>query len=772
VNLRSTILDRYVIREVLPPFGLGVLVFTFIMLLQPITLLTGILIARGADFPTIIRLFLNLLPSILATTIPMAFLLGLLLAFGRMASDSEIVALRASGLSPLQLLRPVLVLSVLMGLLTFYLMAEAVPQANQTYRETFYTLVVSRARTGIKPRVFADDLIPGMVLYVSDVRAENGDWMDLFISDLRVPQKPQVILARTGRLVVDRPTKRVELHLEQGAIHSFEALRPALYERQRFRVADLPLPFEQFFPQLPLSKGDREMSLAELLERIDELQAEGNVKEVPRFWVEFHKKFSIPGACLVFGLLGLGLSLGSRKEARSAAFALSVGVIFVYYVLLRLGEQAGDTGMMEPWVAMWGANFVLGGVGVGLLYLNHREAAFDPLDISHYAAWLPRIRRARRLPDVVRQQAPRPRLLIRIPRWSPSIPRLLDRYIARQYLEYLALVMISFWAIFVLAEFLDLFDDIQHNKVKGKVVFHYYMFHAPFVLNLVAPVSILVTTLITFGVLSRRNEITAMKAGGISVYRATLPAVAMGVLGSLALFGLGEVVLPRANRVAAHDFNIIKGRPPQTSSYLERRWILGSDGRIYNYDYMAEGPGEEQITLNGLSVYDIDPESWVLTDRLHASRATWAGLAYDLDKGWRRSFGRQPRFRAFAATRTREIEPPSYFRREQQEPETLNYAQLRSHIASIEALGLDVVRLQVQLHRKLAFPALGVVMTLIGGALYGVAISIVVAILYWACLGVFEALGNHALLTPLLAAWAPNLLFSIAGLYMLFTLET
>ena len=375
------------IAEVIPPTGLGLLTFTFILFLQPITQLTGILIARGADLPTILRLFMNLLPSILATTIPMAFLLGVLLAFGRLASESEIVALRASGISPLQLLRPVLALSTLTGALTWYVLAVAVPEANQTYRETFYALVVSRARTGVKPRVFTENLVPGMVLYVSDVPAVTGLWKDLLISDLTIPQEPRLILARSGRLVVDQDRKRVGLHLEDGSIHSFKRPYSEQYELQRFQTADMPLPFEQLFPQLPLSKGDREMTVPELLAKIDELRAEGKPKEVPRYQVELHKKFAIPGACFVFGLLGLGLSLGSRKEARSAAFGLCVFIIFVYYVLIRLGEQAGDTGMMPPILAMWGANVLLGAAAALLLYLNHREAAFDPLDVSHYVRW-------------------------------------------------------------------------------------------------------------------------------------------------------------------------------------------------------------------------------------------------------------------------------------------------------------------------------------------------------------------------------------------------
>ncbi len=778
---RPTLLDRYVVSEILPPTALGLLIFTFILLLQQITLLTGILIARGADLATILHLFVNLLPHILATTIPMAFLLGVLLAFGRMAADSEIVALRASGVSPLQLLRPVVGTSLVMMAITYYVLAYSVPQANQTYRETFYSLVVARARTAVKPRVFAEDLIPSMVLYVSDVPADTKEWKDLLISDMTFPRKPRLIVARRGRLVIDEERRRVEMHLEDGSIHTHDAIHPEDYQVQDFKTADLPLPFDQLFPRLPVTKGDREMTPPELLAKIASLRGEGRPDEALRYLVEYWKKFAIPTACLVFGLLGLGLSLGSRKEARSAAFGLSVAIIFVYYVFLRLGEQAGDTGTVPPFLAMWAANIVLGLAAAVLLLLNHREAAFDPLDVSHYRVWLPTVRRGQR-PRPVRRAAPgRPVVVLRLPRIGVGIPGLLDRYIAREYLGYFTLILTSFLSIFVLVEFMDLMDDVSQHQIHARTILRYYLFHTPFIVHLIAPVAVLVTTLVTFGVMSRRNEITAMKAGGVSVLRASIPALAMGALASLALFVLSEWVLPETNKLANRDFNVIKGRPPQSASYLERRWILGSDGRFYHYDYMAEeGPG--QISLHGLSVYDIDPKSWRLKERLTAGRAEWNGVAYTLQQGWRLSFGARTSFRTFATVTTREIEPPSYFMRETREPDTLGFAALRRHIAQIEALGLDVSRLRVQLHMKLAFPLLGLVMTLIGipfafvvgrrGALHGIAIAIVVAIVYWTCLRVFEALGSNALLPPPLAAWAPNLIFSAAGLYLLLTVDT
>jgi LPS export ABC transporter permease LptG len=340
--------------------------------------------------------------------------------------------------------------------------------------------------------------------------------------------------------------------------------------------------------------------------------------------------------------------------------------------------------------------------------------------------------------------------------------------------------------------------------VKGRDVFHYYAFHIFQILFTVAPIGVLVSVLITLGLLARRNEITAMKAGGISVFRAAGPVIGMGMLSSLALYGMQEFLLPETNRVAAMDFNVIKGRPPQSSDQFDRRWILASDGRLYNYDYvverrrphprgLAEPAAGQEFTLYGFSIYDVDAHTWELRERLYATRASWdaSTRTYDLERGWRlRTSDSRVGYRPFDLQTVRaigsgpggEIEAPEYFKREDRPSDTMGFGELAAHIASLEARGFDVAKLQVQLHRKLAFPMVGVIMTILGipfafvvarrGALYGVGISIVIGIVYWAFLGIFEALGNNAALAPALAAWAPNLLFGAAALYLMLTLDT
>src|SRR5690606_26583866 len=159
----------------------------------------------------------------------------------------------------------------------------------------------------------------------------------------------------------------------------------------------------------------------------------------------------------------------------------------------------------------------------------------------------------------------------------------------------------------------------------------------------------------TFGVMSRRNEITAIKAGGISVYRAAVPVLGMGLLASGFLFGLSEFVLPEANRVAQRDFNVIKGRPPQSGTTFDKRWILGADGRFSSYDFSVDGPEPGQASLYGRSVYAVEPRQWQLADRFCSRRASWNGSVYELTGGWRRTFLPAPGYREFEQARTARI---------------------------------------------------------------------------------------------------------------------
>src|SRR5262245_2327240 len=254
------ILDRYVMRQVLMPFTLGLLVFTFLFIIPELMKYAESYISKGAPTLVIVRLVIALVPMALGLTIPMSLLLGLLVAFGRLSADREFVAMQACGVSPLRLMRPVGVLAVAGCLATGYVMLVAVPDANQTFREITFNVIATQAEGEVKPRVFYDEF-PNIVLYVRDV-PQSGGWNGVFMADNSSGDGSAIYLARRGETLINREKKTVEMVLHDGARHMVDAA--GKNDLFRFEQYVLRLDPERLFPSGGISKGFREMSVAEL----------------------------------------------------------------------------------------------------------------------------------------------------------------------------------------------------------------------------------------------------------------------------------------------------------------------------------------------------------------------------------------------------------------------------------------------------------------------------------------------------------------------------
>ncbi|MBI1893745.1 MAG: LptF/LptG family permease, partial [Candidatus Rokubacteria bacterium] len=296
-------LDRYIYKEFFPPFFLGLILFTFFLLIDKIFDLTELLINKGVPGWMVGMLLVYILPAFLVLTIPMALLLAILVCFTRLSGDMEIVALKASGVSPIRLLRPVLGVAALAVLATFFLFVEAVPWGNLSFKQLVFRILQARASTGIKERVF-NDAFGHFVIYVEEISPSQVGLRGLFISDDRDPALSRIITAKEGRLISDEVTKRITLRLLDGIVHEMDAKTRATYRQVAFAIYDLTLAIENpLVAAAQAPKGDREMTLDELQKMASDVaRTQGNPNP---FLVEWHKKFSIPVACLVFALVGL-----------------------------------------------------------------------------------------------------------------------------------------------------------------------------------------------------------------------------------------------------------------------------------------------------------------------------------------------------------------------------------------------------------------------------------------------------------------------------------
>jgi LPS export ABC transporter permease LptG/LPS export ABC transporter permease LptF len=765
------ILDRYILKEVTPSFVLGIGVFTFVLLLNEILRLAQRLVTQSATAAETLGILFNLLPSVLCLTIPMGFLLGVLIALGRLSADSEIVAMRASGVSLYRLLFPVLVVAALGWLATSHLIISVLPDSNQRVRQLLFQVMTSQAGTEVRPRVFYDRLFPNFMFLVMDAPTGGQYWQNVILADLATPDSPRVTFAEEGRLLVDRDERTVSFYLKNAELHQVSQLEPDDYQRQVSSEIWLPLPTANFFPpeDFDVPRGARELGLAQLHEAYAETG-------LPVYLTEIHKKFSIPFACFVFGVLGLALGIRNRRDGRSWGFVASLSILFVYYVLIDVGESMANNGRLSPLLGMWIANLVLGAGAVILLVRAAREAPIGFPSLPGFPrAILARLGRAKEP-----ARASRPVLVLRIPRFSLRFPNTMDRYVAREFTRYFVLILAALVTVYVLGLLIDVIADAFQNRIKGKLVFQYLAFEQPQILFYMLPLATLMATLVTFAIFTKTSELTAAKAGGMSLYRLSVPVTLVGLLTSGACFALQEYVRPYANRRAAELRDEIKKRPVETYNVLDRRWMMGQENQIYNYAFYD--PARRRF--NGLAVYRYSAAPFGLAERLYAREADWdaARGAWLFKNGWRRNFRGSGKSDEFDELEVKGIEPPSYFVKEERRSEQMTYLELSEYVADLKQAGFDVVRLEVALQSKFAFPLAAVVTVLIAipfsftpgkkGALYGIGIAIAIGLSYYVTTRLFVFMGETAMLPPGIAAWAPNALFSIGALYGLFNVKT
>ena len=367
-------IQRYVLREISAPAILSVLIFTFLLLMGKIPGLTELVISKGVPATEILRLFGFLLPTFFSITVPLAFLLGILLAFGRLSADSEFIALKASGVSLYALLKPVIGLALGCSLLATWMTVSVEPAGKTAFRNELFQLTTSRASIGIRPGVFNDDF-NGIVLYASGMDERRDIMQGVFISDERNGETPATILAQQGRFISDPDSYSLTLRLTNGSIHR----QPAggdktIYQTISFNTYDINLSVgQQLAEEEKRHRTRAELSWRELNEAYSR---ETDAHDRARLAVEKHRRVAIAFTPLVFALVGVPLGLQSHRSGKGAGFTMALGICLVYYLLLSIGSTLAGKDVLPAAPALWLPNicFLLGGA-----YFIQRTAVEQPL---------------------------------------------------------------------------------------------------------------------------------------------------------------------------------------------------------------------------------------------------------------------------------------------------------------------------------------------------------------------------------------------------------
>jgi LPS export ABC transporter permease LptF/LPS export ABC transporter permease LptG len=773
------ILDRYIVREVFRHAILGLVVFTFVFFVPQLVRLMELFVRHTGSSGQIFKLFLCLFPSVLVFTVPMATLIGVLLGLGRMSADSEIIALTALGIGRRRILLPVGVLALAGMLLTLAMTIWLGPISIRTYRGIEAELKTSQISFLVQPRVF-DERFPKKVLYINDVAASGTQWHGIFVAETGGENGSRVTLAKSAIVISEPKEGKLELHLQGGTTHEFSRDDADHYGVTAFGQSDWPIEVSGLASTQQRQRSNPERSVRELLSESGPGWREARI--------EMHRRFAFPLACLVFALIAVPIGAQPRRGGRAAGSLLAIVLIAAYYLLLVIGTRLAGEGRLPAAGGIWMANIVLAILGLALLprMEQFRGESRWLRPFGYFKTWI-RLRRRRKAQARARAAAARAgngenRGTAEIVEpTSGSFPRLMDIYILRRFFFHFALMMGVFVFLFEVFTFFDLLNDIERQPFL--VVMDYFLYLTPFLLYNLAPLAALVAVLVTLGVMSKNNEIVAIKASGTSLYRLAVPLLLAGMALAATMVVLDETYLPYANQRQDALHNLIKGRPAQTYTQPQR-WIFGENNKIYNYDLFDPA----QSLFGGLSVLEIDPADFQLRRRIFASRARWSESqkVWVLEGGWVRDFsdGAIVHYdRLPPVTSMPELtEPPSYFNREVRQAFQMSWSELSAYIDGLHRAGFDVANLTVQWHVKLAFPLMAPVSMLLAipfafmvgtrGAVSGVALGVFIGIVYWVMARLLEAMGGLGQLPPFLAGWSPDLVFFFLGMNFFFKMPT
>ncbi|HNZ30755.1 MAG TPA: LPS export ABC transporter permease LptF [Smithellaceae bacterium] len=376
------IIFRYIFKEITMAFFMILFVLTFVLLMGRILQIMDLMVNKGVSFYSIAKLITFLLPSFMTLTIPVALLIAILITMGKFSADNEITALKASGVSLMQIFYPVALASLITFVFTILISNFLMPKSNFATMKLLFEIATQNASVGIKEKVFNADF-KDLLLYADRISTDGHYMEGVLISDKRIIDEPNTILAKRAFLVSNPDLMLVKMRLENGSIHTVNK------DFKNYRKID----FERYDINLDLSsniislgeehKRSKDLTIDELLKKMKNPSIDKTT--LREMAIELHKKFSIPLSCIFFGLLALPLGIRSHRAVKSRGFAMGIILATLYYLLRIGGEALAETGYLSPEIGVWMPNVIFAVLGIYLFIIAYKE--ISPLHLVKVFLW-------------------------------------------------------------------------------------------------------------------------------------------------------------------------------------------------------------------------------------------------------------------------------------------------------------------------------------------------------------------------------------------------
>ena len=763
IKFARFLIPRYIVGATVPYVLLSLLLLTAVLFAQQAARLAEVLIYTDLPFSVVGGIAATILPGVLTFTIPLATLAGIIIGFSRMGTDSEIVAMRSAGVGSWTMLWPVILMGLILTGATTYIHLKEAPQAARDLETLLIRGALAKLDSPVEPRTF--NMLPKFVVYVRDGDKALGTWGRVFIFAQEEDHSSKIFTARSGR--IDSSGDQSELVLtdvlktELPGVED-EAQKSYVVER----IEQLRISIDTGRARIIQSLSERDTN-ADAMDWTDlrERAKTGDEKEKREAIRILNRRTALASAPLIFSLLGGVLGLKVRRGGRGIGVILSLVIVIVYYLGSLLGESMARAGSISPYIGPWIATAVMILLTVVLLVSTRvRLPSFGRIAVG----------KPQRSDTKIQEKT---KSLPTLGAGSIGFPNLLDASLFRSLVLSFLLGFISLAAIF---HIFTLFELWRFSQAGAGLVARYLLFLTPLVAVELFPATMLISVLITYALLARRNEAIAWWASGQSVYRLMIPGLFFALAMASCSWLIQEYLMPGSNLKQDALRARIKGGEARAITGTGRQWLASTDTRrFYSYEF-DEGQG----TLTEPTIYELDADAVHLTKVVSGKVGTWLSasqlkltdaetLALNKMEVVRRKEGE---------TTVNAVEAPQVFKPTIDRPSQMSSSGLKGHLRALKQRGADTSALSVALERKYSAPFGVVIMAFIGmplamsfgrkGTIIALCAAVVVSIAYWGVGGGFQQLGNHGLLRPAVAGWSPLLIFAAAGTYFLSKVRT
>ncbi len=762
------IFEFYLWRTILPYFLLSWLLLTVILFLQQGSRFGEILFGANVPARLLLELSAALLVSVVAFTGPMALLAGIVIGLGQTRGDSELTAMQAAGVGTRTILVPCLVIGLIVSGIALLINLKGVPLAAAAIRRVAVETALIKLESPIEPGVFNTEF-SNYVIYVRDGNNELGIWEKVFIY---LPQKDgqlQLITARSGR--IDSSEDKSELVLNDAVVTTLPAnsvQQPVTLDSVNVLRVSLETGRKQLRQKLEsVERAPEEMGLFELTAFARQKTGKERV-EAEILW---HRRLALSVAPIFLALLGVAVSLQFGRGGRGWGSVLSLIILIIYYLLSLLGEQSARAGLVPSAVGGWLAT---ASVGLAACYSLWRSSR--------------KIRGRFRLPDFGWLKFRQPaggfsgsvyenRKASTFTRFEFGFFGLLERDLLQNlfwYFVFTCLALVSLFHIFTIFEVLKGVTSSSNGVV---LLLKYLLLLTPTVLWQIAPTALMISVLTTYAVKARQNETVIWGAAGQSIYVLILPSILLAALIGAINWELQEKILPITNPRQDILRAQLRGGTGSTGSQEGHFWVAGTEG-IYSF---VSNKGSDNATAHDVNLYQFTGDNERLQKVFRAESAEWGGANVSLN-GQIKLVSWETRFiKIEKLPEDQKLSLPAYDNPFNQigfkaaHPSSEQLLKLRETADS----QVEARRFEVALQKNYSTLFLPLVIVFFSAPLalsrrgrqgslsFALTMVVLIWLLFTTAVGLFETLGTEGILPPVIAVWAPLIVFSSVGWYLL-----